>query len=126
MIDLVVLAPTHDLAPPELVISGGDPSIPARAVIRVNAGAIGVLDLVDSGEGYQSVPNVGLLANSGIEGSGATFTATVGSGLTQGQLTAIAIDAGGDNYLPGAQHDYCPVYDCPSDDTNVVVDMAAI
>ena len=126
VIDLVVLAPTHDLAPPELVISGGDPSIPARAVIRVTAGAIAVLDLVDSGEGYQSVPNVGLLANSGIEGSGATFTATVGSGLTQGQLTAIAIDAGGADYLPGAQHDYCPVYDCPSDDTNVVVDMAAI
>ena len=40
--DVVVLEPSHDLAPPELMISGGDPSIPARAVIRVVA-ATGVI-----------------------------------------------------------------------------------
>ena len=126
--DVVVLQPQHNLAPPELVISGGDPAIPARAVIRVTAatGAITALDILDAGDGYQSAPTVGLLANSGIEGSGATFTATLGSGTTEGQVTAISIDNGGSDYLPGAQHDYCPVYMCPSTEAGVMVEMVAI
>ena len=127
--DLVVLEPSYDLAPPELVISGGDPSIPARATIRVAAatGAVSVLDILDRGEDYQSAPTVGLLANSGIEGTGAAFSATIfTAGNNLGQLEDITIDNGGSDYLPGAQHDYCPVYNCPSDETNVVVDMVGI
>ena len=125
---IVVLAPTHDLAPPELVISGGDPAIPARAVIRVAAttGAISALDIPDHGDGYQSVPTVGLLANSGIEGSGATFTATLGSGLAAEQVATISIDTGGMNYLPGPQHDYCPLYMCPATAVGVMIEMMAI
>ena len=127
--DLVVIDPAHNLAPPELVISGGDPTIAARAVIRVAAatGAVSDLDLLDHGEGYQSVPTVELLANTGIEGTGATFTASISSsGTDTGQVTGIAIGAGGVDYLPGPQHDYCPVYQCPSTAAGVIVDMVAI
>ena len=126
--DVVVVEPSHDLAPPELVISGGDPAIPARAVIRVAAatGAISALDILDAGDGYSALPTVGLLANSGIEGSGASFTATLGSGLAAEQLDSISIDAGGIDYLPGAQHDYCPLYMCPSTEAGVMIAMVEI
>ena len=126
--DIVVLSPTYDLAPPELVISGGDPSIAARAVIRVVAatGAINPLDLLDHGDGYTAVPTVGLLDNTNLEGSGASFTAALGSGLTAGQVASIAIDAGGVDYLPGPQLDYCPLYMCPATEAGVMIEMVAI
>ena len=126
--DVVVLEPSHDLAPPELVISGGDPAIPARAVIRVASatGAVSALDILDAGDGYQSAPTVGLLANSGIEGSGASFTATLGSGLAAEQVATISIDAGGTDYLPGPQHDYCPLYMCAATAVGVMIEMVAI
>ena len=125
---IVVLSPTHDLAPPELVISGGDPAIAARAVIRVApaTGAINPLDLLDHGGGYTAVPTVALLDNTNLEGSGASFTATLGSGLAAGQVASIAIDDGGTDYLPGPQHDYCPLYMCPATEAGVMIEMVAI
>ena len=207
--DVVVLSPPHDLAPPELVISGGNPVLPARAAIRVapyigasggiasitvtnggsgyisgapvvsisggggsgatatatvengavtaatitnpgsgyttpptvvfshpngsaaeatavlgvfGAGPISALDILDAGEGYQSAPDVDLLAHTNLAGSGTTFTASINN---DGEVSAIAF-TGGEDYSAGPQYDFCPLYHCPATDAGVTIVMEAI
>lgn len=90
-------------SPPVVSITGGSPSVPAKARAAVRNGRVVGIKMVDNGRGYQSSPEVSL---TGGNASGATFTVNVlgylasvdvvdpGSGYTTTPTVTIATSNG--------------------------------
>lgn len=62
-------------APPAVAVNGGSPSLNARAIAVVSAGAVTQILLLDGGSRYLSTPTVAI---TGGGGTGATATAVIG------------------------------------------------
>lgn len=132
-----VVAPAYDLAPPELVVkpaAGDTTGQGARVTARVTptqgatpawTGPISAADVLYAGGNYSAAPLIEVLG--GTEGTGATFTGVLGTGDAAGTLASVTIGGGGGSkWRAGLQHDFCPLYVCPKDETNVVIEMVAI
>jgi CubicO group peptidase (beta-lactamase class C family) len=83
-------------APATVIFSGAGATTEAKAVVRIEAGRVAAVAVIDGGAGYFRTPQVTIAGGRTAGGADATATALIANG----QVVHVQVDAPGAGYLP--------------------------